>query len=527
MSKLSRLMRWLALPCALFCASIAAADAPTISLRALAGGATVSGKLIEFDGSRYVMETTLGQMVLDASQVSCDGIECPTMADTKDDQSLTLSVGADLSPGLLPHLIEGYASVKNETLVRTLDDDGYLTLRLIGDGQEKKFKSLPQKPGFPFGAVSEGRADVALTLQHPTSDVVAVARANQAAQLQNPEHQQIVALDAATIIVAATNPVRVLSQQQIVDVFAGRIANWSTLGGPNAPIRPILADPVVSLPQSPVADLFQSGKFAATAQILGTAQAVSDHVAADRYAIGLTTYSNLRGATPIGVRGSCGIITAPNPASVLTGAYPFIQRIIAYHGQSTDAPLRDQLAEYLTSETAQDSVTDAGFIGQRVSSISLDGQGQRFVTAMLNTTDSKESALLRAFLGELEQADRLSPTFRFRTGSDVLDQQARADAVRLARYINSRDLSNRELIFVGFTDGLGSPSKNRELSKTRAALVEQQVMALLTPQKRRSTRSLSLGYGKIAPIACDDAPMGQAANRRVEVWLRPQSLSSQ
>jgi len=220
-------------------------------------------------------------------------------------------------------------------------------------------------------------------------------------------------------------------------------------------------------------------------------------------------------------------VTTPNRAAVLTGAYPFIQRIVAYQATADATPLSNRLTEYLASETAQDSVGDAGFFGQRVSSISLDGQGQRFVTAMLNTTDRNESAALRDLLGELEHADRLSPTFRFRAGSDALDQQARADAVRLARYINSRDLSNRELVFVGFTDSLGSADKNRELSKARAALVEEQVMALLTPQKRQTTPSISLGYGETAPIACDDAAYGQAANRRVEIWLRPQELASQ
>lgn len=527
MRKLSRLMRWLPLAFALFPAAFANADTPTISLKALAGGATVSGKLVEFDGTRYVVETSLGQMVLDASQVSCEGIECPTEAGKVDRPNLTLSLGADLSPGLLSHLIEGYASSKNQTLVRALDDAGNLALRLIGEGPETVFNSLPQTPGFPFGAVSEGRADLALTVQKPTADVVAIARASQAAQLDNPEHQQIVALDAAAIIVAATNPVRVLSHKQIVDIFAGRIANWSALGGPNAPIHPILADPVARLPQNPVTDLLQNGKFAATTKVLRTAQAVSDTVAADPYAIGMTTYSNLRGATPIGVRGACGIITMPNRAAVLTGAYPFIQRIMAYHARSESTPLQADLTEYLTSETAQDSVSDAGFIGQRVSSISLDAQGQRFVTAMLNSTDDTERALLREFLGDIEGADRLSPTFRFRAGSDALDQQARADAVRLARYINSRDLSNRELIFVGFTDSLGSQSRNRELSKARATLVEKQVMAMLTPQKRQATQTVSLGYGEIAPIACDDAASGQAANRRVEIWLRPRNLASQ
>jgi len=515
MTKSSRLACWLPLFCALFTASSAGAEAPNITLRGTNGGAIVSGKLMEFDGTKYVLETSLGQMVVEASQVTCDGIDCPGNTHAADKQHLTVSIGDDLTPGLVPHLIEGFAAARNDTLVRVLDDDGDIALRLIGERPEAKIKTRMQRPGFAFSAITERKADLALTLQPPPADVVAVARANMAALLNNPDHQQIIALDAATVVVAATNPVRVLSERQIADIFAGRIANWAALGGPNAPIHPVVADAVLNLPQNPVADVLQSGKISATARLMPNAQTVSDQVASDPYAIGLTTYSNLRGATPVAVRGPCGIVTAPNRYAVLTGAYPFIQRIVAYRALNSETLLQQELTHYLASETAQDSVSDAGFVGQRIASISLDGQGQRFVTAMLNDTDASTSALLREFLGQIEQADRLSPTFRFRAGK------------RLARYINSRDLSNRELVFVGFTDSLGKQSKNRELSEARAELVKNQVMAMLTPEKRAATQAVSFGYGEIAPIACDDAARGQAANRRVEIWLRPRKLASQ
>jgi len=30
----------------------------------------------------------------------------------------------------------------------------------------------------------------------------------------------------------------------------------------------------------------------------------------------------------------------------------------------------------------------------------------------------------------------------------------------------------------------------------------------------------SIGFGAVAPIACEDGPEGKRINRRVEVWLR-------
>jgi phosphate transport system substrate-binding protein len=45
-----------------------------------------------------------------------------------------------------------------------------------------------------------------------------------------------IALDGVGIILHASNPVAALSQQQISDIYTGKMANWKTAGGRDAPI---------------------------------------------------------------------------------------------------------------------------------------------------------------------------------------------------------------------------------------------------------------------------------------------------
>ena len=49
-------------------------------------------------------------------------------------------------------------------------------------------------------------------------------------------HGFTIALDGVSIILHASNPVTTLTQQQIVDIFTGRITNWKAVGGQDARI---------------------------------------------------------------------------------------------------------------------------------------------------------------------------------------------------------------------------------------------------------------------------------------------------
>jgi OmpA-OmpF porin, OOP family len=68
----------------------------------------------------------------------------------------------------------------------------------------------------------------------------------------------------------------------------------------------------------------------------------------------------------------------------------------------------------------------------------------------------------------------------------------------------------------GFTDSVGSPDANLELSKRRA----QAVVAYIGDSGIDVSRISSAGYGQAKPIASNDTPDGRAQNRRIEFLVK-------
>lgn len=69
----------------------------------------------------------------------------------------------------------------------------------------------------------------------------------------------------------------------------------------------------------------------------------------------------------------------------------------------------------------------------------------------------------------------------------------------------------------GHTDSTGSDAYNQQLSERRARSVADYLSSRGVQPARIATR----GYGETQPIASNDTPDGQAANRRVEIKIVP------
>ena len=52
-------------------------ETPVVTLKSFDGFTQLRGKLVDFDGKTYRIETALGLMEIDALQVRCDGDGCP------------------------------------------------------------------------------------------------------------------------------------------------------------------------------------------------------------------------------------------------------------------------------------------------------------------------------------------------------------------------------------------------------------------------------------------------------------------
>jgi len=82
---------------------------------------------------------------------------------------------------------------------------------------------------------------------------------------------------------------------------------------------------------------------------------------------------------------------------------------------------------------------------------------------------------------------------------------------------NLNDYPDTTVVITGHTDDTGSDAYNFDLSERRAAAVG----SILTDAGVAFSRVRTLGAGENQPIASNATDAGRAANRRVEIVIRP------
>ena len=110
-----------------------------------------------------------------------------------------------------------------------------------------------------------------------------------------------------------------------------------------------------------------------------------------------------------------------------------------------------------------------------------------------------EGEIMGDMLAQMDSHDRLSTTFRFRTGSSKIDERGRLDMERLIDYLQGAP-AGTEVTFVGFTDDVGAFDANQRLAEQRAAAVMDELREVAGDQLAGVQMSTA-GYGEIAPSA--------------------------
>jgi phosphate transport system substrate-binding protein len=147
-------------------------------------------------------------------------------------------------------------------------------------------------------------------------------------------------------------------------------------------------------------------------------------------------------------------------------------------------------------------------------------QGHRLIRAIEASGRDVGAQDLRALVDLLDGATQTTLTFRFEAREATLDAQSRANVEHLARAIVAGETAGQTILLAGFTDARGAGPQNRSLSRQRAEAVRNAILAAL-PEGSAPQIEVA-GMGEVMPIACDQDDWGRTANRRVEVWLRPQ-----
>lgn len=506
----------------IFCPAIAAANDVTLTSRD--GSVELQGALVGYDGEYYRIDTEYGVLTVDGSGVVCEGPGCPGL-DTFV-AKFTFSGTYEISKSLLPALIKSFANhhgyvLRQELLQKT---DIRFMLFEAGDGGAKAAEIILRTNTSAAGIndLITQTTDFALSLHEATETEIRAAQNAGLGNLSSVRQVRVLALDAMVPVVSPDNPVRHLTMEQLAEIFTGTIANWSDVGGEDAPITMYLPNENVGF-----SDVFENQiilKWAGTDlsdKILRQPSSadVIEAISNDPFGIGIGQFSQTGGTKIITLSGECGFQVAANIHSIKAEDYPLTTPLYLYLPARRLPRIGRDFLAFLRTDTAQLAVRNAGFVDQMMGQTPLAEQGRRLANAILGAGDGIGLDELKHMAGLMVNHTRLSITFRFRDGSSQLDASSLSNVLLLADVLEAGRYDGRSIRFVGFADGQGEAAINQRLALKRAEVVLAAIRDAAETLDNTQVRLSAETLGEALPMTCDDSIWGRQVNRRVEVWL--------
>ena len=145
--------------------------------------------------------------------------------------------------------------------------------------------------------------------------------------------------------------------------------------------------------------------------------------------------------------------------------------------------------------------------------------GRRLAHALTSEREPEALAQLQEMVAGLLDAERLSLTFRFKSGSISPDNRALLDIARLAEMVRNGEFEGKRLMILGFADSEGAANETQDLSQARAAFIRD-ILVEAVGAEAGNVQLTPIGYGKLSPLGCNETVDGRDTNRRVEIWVR-------
>jgi phosphate transport system substrate-binding protein len=508
----------------LFCTTLSVV-AQDVTLTSRDSTVELSGTLLGFDGEFYRLQTEYGELTVDGSAVLCAGPGCPNLQDFV--AELQISGAPTLGAIVMPALIEAFAQKNNYFTEREDGDSASSFTYLIRRSDDQKlaarfyFRVTNTNEGFADLLADE--ADIVMSLREIRPDERTRAREAGLGDMTGLNRSRVLALDAIVPVVSGSNPVQGISPSNLAQVLAGEITNWDALGGPDVPIDVHLPDDSSGLGQAIVDQLLHP------ANLKGLTDQATRHsspwdlsqaVAGDTFALGLTSYADRGDTQPLMLTGNCGFSMQASRRTIKTEDYPLTAPMFLYFPARRLPRLAREFLAFTRGPAAQIVIRRSGFVDQTPEEIAVEQQGNRFANAIAKAGTEITLGELQRMTATLTPMARLSTSFRFEAGSIRLDAQSRSNIQQLARALEVGQYDARRLLFVGFSDGEGPAEANRDIALRRADAVRRAVSEAAVAANLDRVELGVDAFGEAMPMACDESSWGRRANRRVEVWVR-------
>lgn len=473
----------------------------------------ITGELVGVEDNFYVIRNTLGEFRVAIANVNCIGEACPST--NAPDTGVTIMAASPRINAMMIELLQNYADATDQPYELKTEGGSTQSIQVFSaDGQDLV-------------------ADISMTMNNAQESVVAFSSGE--ADILVYGDQQVsgllegfdgilewpLAFDGQVVVSNPDNPIRSLSRREIEQVWNGELTTWASLGGGDFPISVhMVADEA-----SP--DVWLTGLRASTTPGViahNAEEAVLKAIKGDRNAVGVVHWSTAdqENARMLAVRKSCGLDAAPSKFGIRTQHYDFTQPINAYGNGAKMQPFVQSFLEWAQTAQADTSVSKFGYLSARPQREKIQDMGVAVIHTAAVEPDF-DGVEFSAMMRELRAADRLSLTFRFLTGSSVLDEASVRNIKDLARRLPGNEFTNLEVLLVGFADSTGPADRNTDLSLRRSESVRSVLAAEFDEETRISLKLTELGFGEQMPVDCNTTATGRANNRRVEVWVRVKS----
>ncbi len=507
--------------CCLFLLATSA-HAQDVTLTSRDGAIEISGTLLGYDGEFYRVESPYGILTVDGSAVNCAGPGCPDLEHFIAD--ITISGASGPARKLIPPLLRAFADQQGYAIV-TEQEDGETGYTLSDPESQKaaaRFHLRPTSSAEGIADLLAEEADMALSLRPASPKELQLAEEAGLGRLDASGRNRVLALDALVPTVAPRNPVQQISLDDLARIYSGEEVSWAEFDGVDVPVEPFLPG-AGSGPEALFdARIMQPAKrqIGGRTQHLPAGAALDAAIVDNPFAIGMNLLSGIRNARPLGLSGGCNFHGAATPEAVKSEDYPLNVPVLLYLRAGRLPVVGREFLRFLGSPSAQIAILRAGYVDQSISRTPLDRQGRRLANAILAAGDEIGLDELKRMVRALDGARRLSITFRFEPGARGLSAQSRSNVALLARALELGTLGAREILFVGFSDGVGQAEANRILARERARAVRDAVRKEAATLDPGSVKLRIEAFGEAMPMACDESAWGRRINRRVEVWVR-------
>lgn len=344
-----------------------------------------------------------------------------------------------------------------------------------------------------FTGISEGVADIGASSRSIKKEEA--QSLSRFGDMTSPAFEHVVGLDGLAVIVNKANTVQALTKDQIAKIFTGQVSDWADVGGIAGPIHIYARDD-----KSGTFDTFQhlvlgKDKINDKAMRFESSDQLSDKVAADTFGIGFIGLPYVRNAKAVAVADGEGLPLLPTPFTIATEDYPLARRLYLYTPPNRQNGYIRDFTEFTLEDRGQQLVNASGFVSQTV----------------VATKPPIRRSFPSKYVDLIQNAQRLSLSFRFRPEARDLDSKAKRDLDRVMSYLARNP--GRQVILLGFTDSNGDPAQNLEISRIRAQEVERELVV------RGIFPTVVEGFGPALPVANNGSPQGAEKNRRVEIWI--------